>query len=316
MTRTGTTAPPLPLAHPADRAARHRLDEQWLAAAWRHPATLVFAVSGGLAEVRDLPDGGARLVPLPPGDLAADQADRYFLGTDEQGAGRFAVRRDALPDRADAGVRGAGLRDAAGLLPAAEAGLLAHAVALEHWHRTHRFCPNCGGPTTAAWAGHLRRCPACAAEHHPRTDPSVIMLVTDDRDRALLTRRAGWPAGRFSIPAGFVEAAESAEHAVVREAAEETGVAVGAVEFVASQPWPFPSSLMLGFLARAVSTEIAVDGEEIAEARWFSRAEVRAGAASGELRLPPAVSLAARLLEIWYGGRLPHTVRAAGTAAP
>ena len=154
---------------------------------------------------------------------------------------------------------------------------MVHAVALENWQRLHRFCSRCGERTVIAAAGHIRRCPACGAEHYPRTDPAVIMLVTDDQDRALLGRQVHWPEGRFSTLAGFVEPGESIEQSVVREVAEEAGVTVGEVEYVASQPWPFPSSLMLGFMARATSSEIHVDGEEIHEARWFSREDLRGG---------------------------------------
>ena len=152
---------------------------------------------------------------------------------------------------------------------------MVHAVALENWQRLHRFCSRCGERTVIAAAGHIRRCPACGAEHYPRTDPAVIMLVTDDQDRVLLGRQVHWPEGRFSTLAGFVEPGESIEQSVRREVFEEAGVTVGEVEYVASQPWPFPSSLMLGFMARATSSEITVDGEEIQEARWFSREELR-----------------------------------------
>ncbi|MGO4426148.1 NAD(+) diphosphatase, partial [Streptomyces sp. MCAF7] len=184
--------------------------------------------------------------------------------------------------------------------------LLVHAVALENWQRLHRFCSRCGERTVIAAAGHIRRCPACGAEHYPRTDPAVIMLVTDDQDRALLGRQMHWPEGRFSTLAGFVEPGESIEQAVVREVAEEAGVTVGEVEYVASQPWPFPSSLMLGFMARATSSRIQVDGEEIHEARWFSRDELRAAFKSGEVLPPSGISIAARLIELWYGEPLPR----------
>jgi NAD+ diphosphatase len=134
------------------------------------------------------------------------------------------------------------------------------------------------------------------------------MLVTDDQDRALLGRQVHWPEGRFSTLAGFVEPGESIEQAVVREVAEEAGVPVGQVEYVASQPWPFPSSLMLGFMARAVSSKIEVDGEEIHEARWFSRDELEAAFASGEVLPPSGISIAGRLIEMWYGKPLPAGV--------
>jgi NAD+ diphosphatase len=154
-------------------------------------------------------------------------------------------------------------------------------------------------------AGHSRRCPVDGSEHFPRLDPAVIMLVTDPDDRCLLARNAQWPERRVSILAGFVEPGESAEQAVAREVLEETGISVSGARYVGSQPWPMPHSLMLGFRARATgSLQIFVDSDEIAEARWFSRDELRASAASGEIRLPPPVSIAHRIIESWYGSDL------------
>lgn len=303
-----TAALPITLsgASGIDRAAHHRLDEAWLAAAWSHPTTRVFVVSGGQALVDDAPDGRTELVMTPSFEAPLTENHRYFLGTDEDGVRYFALQKDALPGRMDQSARPAGLREAGALLSARDAGLLVHAVALENWQRLHRFCSRCGERTVIAAAGHIRRCPACGAEHYPRTDPAVIMLVTDEQDRALLGRQMHWPEGRFSTLAGFVEPGESIEQAVVREVAEEAGVTIGQVEYVASQPWPFPSSLMLGFMARATSSRIQVDGEEIHEARWFSRDELRAAFKSGEVLTPSGISIAARLIELWYGEPLPR----------
>jgi NAD+ diphosphatase len=147
----------------------------------------------------------------------------------------------------------------------------------------------------------------CAAEAHqqfPRTDPAVIMMVTDG-DRALLGRQASWPEGRYSTLAGFVDPGESLEEAVVREVAEETGVEVGEVSYFGNQPWPFPQSLMVGFFARARSTEIHVDGAELSDARWFTREEMKEQAESGELVLPGGISISRSLVEAWYGAPLP-----------
>jgi len=289
-----------------DRAAHHRLDEAWLAAAWSHPTTRCFVVSGGQVLIEDTGDGRAELVTMPSFDAPLTEAHRYFLGVDGDGVRYFALQKDTLPGRMDDAARPAGLREAGALLSERDAQLMVHAVALENWQRMHRFCSRCGERTVIAAAGHIRRCPACGAEHYPRTDPAVIMLVTDAEDRALLGRQVHWPRGRFSTLAGFVEPGESIEQAVVREAGEEVGVTIGEVEYVASQPWPFPSSLMLGFVARATSTEIRVDGEEIEEARWFSRDELRAAFASGEVLPPSGISIAARLIELWYGEPLPR----------
>jgi NAD+ diphosphatase len=295
--------PPIPLTGTGgiDRGSGHRLDEAWLGAAWSHPTTRVFVVSGGRALVEDTGDGRTELVMMPSFDAPLTEAHRYFLGTDADGVRYFALQKDALPGRMDDVARPAGLREAAALLSERDSELLVHAVALENWQRLHRFCSRCGERTVIAAAGHIRRCPACGAEHYPRTDPAVIMLVLDEDDRALLGRQVHWPKGRFSTLAGFVEPGESVEQAVVREVGEEAGVAIGQVSYVASQPWPFPSSLMLGFVARATSTELRADGEEIEEARWFSRDELRAAMESGEVLPPAGVSIAARLIEQWYG---------------
>ncbi|MFD5460954.1 NAD(+) diphosphatase, partial [Streptomyces olivaceus] len=249
---------PISLTAPGgiDRAAHHRLDEAWLAAAWSHPSTRCFVVSGGQALIDETTDGRTELVMTPSFEAPLTEAHRYFLGTDEDGVSYFALQKDSLPGRMDQSARPAGLREAGLLLSPRDAGLLVHAVALENWQRLHRFCSRCGERTVIAAAGHIRRCPACGAEHYPRTDPAVIMAVTDEEDRILLGRQVHWPEGRFSTLAGFVEPGESIEQSVRREVQEEAGITVGPVEYVASQPWPFPSSLMLGFMARATSTEI------------------------------------------------------------
>ncbi|WAX78069.1 NAD(+) diphosphatase [Streptomyces sp. KMM 9044] len=287
------------------RAAHHRLDEAWLAAAWSHPSTRCFVVSGGQVLIDETADGRTELVMTPSFEAPLTEAHRYFLGIDEDGVSYFALQKDALPGRMDDSARPAGLREAGLLLSPRDAGLMVHAVALENWQRLHRFCSRCGERTVIAAAGHIRRCPACGAEHYPRTDPAVIMSVVDDQDRILLGRQVHWPEGRFSTLAGFVEPGESIEQSVRREVHEEVGIGVGEVEYIASQPWPFPSSLMLGFVARATSTDIDVDGEEIHEARWFSRDELGAAFESGEMLPPYGISIAARLIERWYGKPLP-----------
>ena len=298
---------PISLTAPGgiDRAAHHRLDEAWLAAAWSHPTTRVFVVSGGQVLIDENSEGVTELVMTPSFEAPLTEAHRYFLGTDTDGVSYFALQKDALPGRMDQSARAAGLREAGLLLSPRDTGLMVHAVALENWQRMHRFCSRCGERTVIAAAGHIRRCPACGAEHYPRTDPAVIMAVTDEEDRILLGRQVHWPEGRFSTLAGFVEPGESIEQSVRREVFEEVGITVGEVEYIASQPWPFPSSLMLGFLARATSAEITVDGEEIHEARWFSREDLRASFESGEVLPPYGISIAARLIELWYGKPLP-----------
>jgi NAD+ diphosphatase len=183
-------------------------------------------------------------------------------------------------------------------LPVSEAAVLACARALLIWRARHLHCGVCGAPTKARLAGHCLRCTSseCGAEFFPRLDPAVIVLVSDG-DHALLGRQPSWPPGRYSALAGFVEAGESLEDTVVREVREETGVHASAVSYFASQPWPFPSSLMLGFHATADRNEaLQLDGE-LEEARWFSSAELKAKAARV---LPPSYSIARRLIDTWY----------------
>ncbi|HLK41965.1 MAG TPA: NAD(+) diphosphatase [Thermoleophilia bacterium] len=292
-----------------DRTVELRLDELALAAAWSNPDTRVLVVSEGRAFVLDEPDPvdpegtQTRLVTVPSYD--APEGDRYFLGRDESGFMFFAVPTETLPGRLDGDARPASLREVGLLLSDRDAGLLTHAVALEHWHRSHRFCSKCGNPTEVAAAGHIRRCAHCGTEHYPRTDPAVIMAVTDPEERLLLGRGSSWDLRRFSVLAGFVEPGESLEQAVAREVAEEAGLTVTSVTYMGSQPWPFPYSLMLGFNATVDDPErIRADGEEVLEVRWFSRQELAEAVASGEVVLSGRISIARSLIERWYGGSL------------
>jgi NAD+ diphosphatase len=300
-TLTHTGLGPLALARGTlDRATEQRTDPEWLAKAWAAPGTRVLVVNHARALVRSDPP---ELVLLPAAEAPA--GPRYFLGRDGDGRAYFAIT-GPLPEPGADGVRVADLRQSGALLGDRDSGLLTHAVALDNWHATHTHCPRCGALTEIVTGGHSRICPVDGSEHFPRTDPAVITLVTDPGDRALLARNASWPERRVSILAGFVEPGESAEQAVVREVAEETGVVVGEVRYLGSQPWPMPRSLMLGFWARATGAQpIHVDEEEIAEARWFSRDELRASMAADEIRLPPPVSIAHRIIESWYGDELP-----------
>jgi NAD+ diphosphatase len=296
-----------------------RRDPEWLAAQLEHPrARALLAGSGGVA----MDDG--RLVLSPLREAAGGQP--LLLGIDYEGP-VFAVDED--PPRAGAGRPGligaggrrgepamqvegrVGLRDAALRLPQAEGGLAAYAAALLNWHRAHRFCANCGAATELGEGGLIRSCPACGVEHHPRVDPVVIMLVTDG-ERLLLGRQAVWPEGRYSALAGFVTVGESLEEAVVREVREESGVAIGPPEYVSSQPWPFPASLMLGFEARWAGGDATRRDEELQDVRWFPREQVAAAAREGTetwespppgerrpLLLPPRSAIARWLIERW-----------------
>jgi NAD+ diphosphatase len=272
------------------RAAHRRVDSAFLATAWASPTSRAFVVDDGYALVDT--SGQPSLVLATPQQLPA--GERLFLG-ETDGIAYFAVAASLSTAASRSGVQPLGLRDVGALLGDAEAGLLTHAVALANWHASHVRCPRCGAETSSAAGGSLRRCVADGSEHYPRVDPAVIMLVHDGGDRVVLGRAASWPGGRFSILAGFVEPGESLEHAVVREVAEEVGLAVSDIRYVGSQPWPFPSSLMLGFTARATYAELHPDPAELAEAYWFTRADIRAGTAG----LPPRVSIASWLLSGW-----------------
>jgi NAD+ diphosphatase len=302
-TLTGSALPHLALARAeVDRSAHLRTDEAWLAAAWADDKTRVVVAEHS----RVLCDMGrelARLIFVAPGQ--APDGVRFLLGVDDQGVAYFGVA-GPLPEPPRETVRPVPLREAGPLLSDRDAGLMTHAVALANWHETFTHCPRCGSPTEPISSGHARKCPVDGSEHFPRVDPAMIVLVTDDDDRCLLARNALWPERRVSILAGFVEGGESAEQAVAREVHEETGIVVGAVTYLGSQPWPMPQSLMLGFRADATgSTEIKVDDEEIAEARWYSRDDLRAAVDSGELLLPPPVSIAHQIIQSWYGSALP-----------
>jgi NAD+ diphosphatase len=321
-----------------DRATERRADPAWLDAAWAGGRTRVLVVEHGRALVR-FAEGRADLVFVPPGRAPA--GIRLFLGLDHDDIAYFAVPAplhslvhgtSSVPggpspavnpaaagagtsaDGADTGAEGAperpvSLRQVGALLSDRDAGLFTQAVALANWHESHTHCPVDGTPTVPNPGGHSTTCPADGTEHFPRTDPAVIMLVTDPEDRCLLARNQAWPERRVSILAGFVDPGESAEHAVAREVAEETSITVGDVAYLGSQPWPMPRSLMLGFHASASGDlRIRVDNEEIAEARWFTRDELREALEAGDIGLPPAVSIARRIIEAWYGAELPSGV--------
>jgi NAD+ diphosphatase len=225
-----------------------------------------------------------------------------LLGVDETGA--FWALDSAEPSAGEGErVRRADLREIGQLLDARDAGLLTHAVAVITWHRTHTHCPRCGAPTTPALAGAERVCTRDGSEHFPRVDPAMIVLVrSPDGSQAVLGRAPNWPEGFVSCLAGFVEPGEAAEQAVIREVAEEVGIAVRDVRYAGSQPWPFPSSLMLAFTAMADVGELHPQPGELASAGWYSRDEVRTAMAQGRLGVPPAVSIARGLIDDWLGG--------------
>lgn len=225
---------------------------------------------------------------------ATSGSEQLFLGLDG-GAPRFA----ALPNVA----AGPEARAALALLDATDAPLFAAALSLSSWHLRHGFCSVCGNPSDIFRGGWARRCDACGGEHYPRVDPVVIMLATYE-DRLLLGRQPIYPPGRYSALAGFVESGETIEAAVARELGEEAGIQVTDVRYLASQPWPFPSSLMIGCTATATGDTLMIDHEELDDARWFTRAEVAAALAgdpSAPLIAPPPFAIARTLLDHWIG---------------
>ena len=299
-----------------ERIGGRRTDAAWLAQVWADPATRVLVLAGSRFPVHE--EGDAAVVDWRSPDEAPEGL-RVLLG-EQQGLVHVAVLADeavagtpgpAAQEAADAGADAsasewATLRSVGTRLQPADAGLVVHAVALAEWHRNHRFCPRCGAGLRPEAGGHVLSCTGCGRDQFPRTDPAVIMLVTDG-DRALLGRHASWPPGRYSTLAGFVEPGESLEDAVRREVLEEVGIEIGEVAYVGNQPWPFPGSLMVGFFAQAVTTAIDVDGDEIEDARWFTREDIAAAAREGVVVLPGGFSISRSLVEAWYGEALPGT---------
>jgi NAD+ diphosphatase len=284
-----------------DRAMSEREDPAVVARLLEDPATRVLAATSDGVLVAD-----GQAPSLLRATLAPDAAhEPILLGLDDSAA-VFATELDELPasTRAELTARGriVSLRDAGALLSRPEAGLAAYLTALLNWHRRHRWCANCGHRTEIGQAGYSRRCARCGAHHFPRTDPVVIMTVDHDGS-LLLGHRTGWPHARYSVLAGFVSPGEAAEEAVIREVEEEAAIIARDPRFVTSQPWPFPSSLMLGFEARSDGGEPHASDGELDDVQWFTRQEVIDGieGANPKLLLPPSVSIARFLIERWLG---------------
>lgn len=291
-----------------DRAAHLRADDAFQTDARNDPSTHVVWVSNGAvaahtdtAHADSAHIDSARLLLTATDEVPAD-AGLSFLGVDESDTAYFAAHLAGQPPL-PGGMRWATMREIGHHLDALAVALVAPTTALDNWRARGLHCAHCGAQMDVTSAGWSMTCRSCDVEVFPRTDPAVIVLVRDVDDRALLGRQGMWAAGRMSTLAGFVEAGESAELAVRREIAEEVGVRIAdsddAIRYLGSQPWPFPGSLMLGFHALAATTDITVDGSEIVEARWFTREELRAALATGEVRLPPSVSISRRLIEHW-----------------
>jgi NAD+ diphosphatase len=295
---------------PLDRAGHLRTDQAWLKAALADPKSAfipVWKLMPFLIKNRE----GRRETGWVTGDLALPLmrpgATIIFLGL-FKGSAHFAIDISGFRDPANEGALAglgsfADLRTVAEEIDIGDAAILAQAKSLIDWHQRHGFCANCGQATVAADAGYKRFCEACNTEHFPRTDPVVIMLALNG-DTCLLGRQEKWPPGFFSALAGFIEPGETIEEAVARECKEEAGIEVDQVAFHSTQPWPYPSSLMIGCYARAKTTEIILDGNELSDARWFTKDQVRASMARGtnELRMPPALAIAHQLVKTWLEG--------------
>jgi NAD+ diphosphatase len=286
-----------------DRAGHRRKDPDWVAERLRHASTRFVPVwrTQNLVVQNE-----ARAVFLGGDQIAWRDGATVLLGMDEEAA-LFALDMSVLETPLE-GIRAAGpvefrdLRHVGPLLAHGEGSLLAYARGMTWWNQRHRFCGICGSPARSEEAGHVRRCTSesCAASHFPRTDPAVIMLVHDG-ERCLLGRQPHFPKGMHSTLAGFVEPGESLEEAVAREVREETAVVVDDVTYHSSQPWPFPASIMLGFYARAATTEIRVDHSELQDAHWYDRAWLLEHEDDDDFRLPRRDSIARRLIEDWLG---------------
>ncbi|GAB4099864.1 NAD(+) diphosphatase [Sinomonas halotolerans] len=319
----------LPVApSPIDRRSEERADAGFLASLLRQPGTLAVLVSQRRAAftgdrlafipVRLVPahwlDGLVvylgRLGEAPRGRATADAgpgADVVLVVLPEPVEPVAGVMSEAAGEGAellDAETHWAGFREAGAHLDAVEAALLVEATAISNWHEGHVRCPRCGAPTEVVHSGWVRRCPEDGTEHFPRTDPAIIVTVVGPDGRLLLGTGAQMRSTMYSTLAGFVEPGESLEQAVVREIAEEVGVHVTDCQYLGSQPWPFPASLMLGFTARTTDSDAAPDGTEVVRARWFERDELQSAVLAGEVTLPSRLSIARALIEHWFGGVL------------
>jgi NAD+ diphosphatase len=286
-----------------DRASHRRKDPDWLAQRLLDPASRFVPVWRSQNLVLSLDGAAPRAAFLKRQEIVVE-GETALLGLIEDCAyfaldlSHVEAPLEAL--RLEFAAEFTDLRRVGPLLARQEGSLLAYARGIAYWHSRHRCCGVCGSPTRSEEAGHVRRCtnPACNAQHFPRTDPAVIMLVHDG-ERCLLGRQRIWPAGMHSTLAGFVEPGESLEEAVAREVFEETGILVDEVAYHSSQPWPFPASIMLGFHARARNTEIRVDQSELQDARWFDRGFLLSHQDGDDFRLPRRDSIARRLIEDW-----------------
>lgn len=299
--RADRILPGLSMSRPVlDRRGDLRADPHLLRRLLDDPATRVLRLVGDRAAVEHDPHGSLWAVLAAP-DAADHDRLGFYLG-EAGGTAYLGVVAGDLPTPAEDDPGWRTLRQVGADLDDLGAELLTTTLALANWHATHTHCPRCGAPTKPSLGGWIRRCPADGSEHYPRTDMAVIVAVVDAADRLLLARGRGFRAGGMSVLAGFVEPGEALAGAVVREVEEESGVRVTDVTYLGDQPWPFPASLMIGFTARAETTELRLQADEIEEARWFTREELVVEVDAGRVYLPGRLSIARKLVEHWYGG--------------
>ena len=293
----------LPLARFAvDRAAHLRGDADWLRKTVADPSTRAVLIHDGQVAVTD--ELSLHLVNTEALQQLEDLSQRtYLLGLNDE----HTFIGVQLDERHESVMMWASMRDIGATMSARDVGLAVTATALAAWHTSHQFCPACGHRTEVVEAGWSRRCRNDGQQHFPRTEPAVIVAVHDQVDRLLLGRRTNWPQGWYSILAGFVEAGESCESAVVREVREEAGIAVdrASLRYLGSQPWPFPASLMLAYRAVATTTELIPDGDEIAELRWVSASQLQSECEAETIQLPSRSSIAWHVIEQWFAQPLP-----------
>ena len=272
------------LGNSLDRCANHRTDEEWLSHLLNQPTTRHVHMNGDKTIAAE---GKLQIFDQ------ANSAEMVLLGVDSNGSGWFASPTSAEENLMD-------LRSlaVAGLLPQGELAILAQARSLLHWHERHGYCANCGAQTVMKDAGYRRHCSACATDHFPRTDPVIIIAVRHG-GRMLLGRQSAWPEGMYSTLAGFMEPGETIEEAARREVFEEAGIRVGDIKFHSNQPWPFPSSLMIGLIGEALTEDIVIDVKELETARWFDEAEVHSmleGTHAQGLKAPLPLAIAHHLI--------------------
>ncbi len=291
--------------NPLDRVSERRREPEWLADQLEAEGTTVLAFWNGSPLIQDGP-GGLRLARIEPAlavELAGGDERLLFMGVDEALRAVFALDIEGAADPAEGVLHGRGrfgaLRELAAVLPADDCGMAASAKAVFEWRRRHRFCSACGQPTYVAEAGWKRLCPSCKVEHFPRTDPVVIMLPVRD-GQCLLGRQSAWPPGRYSALAGFMEPGESIEEACAREIREESGLTTLAVRYHSSQPWPWPSNLMIGLIAEVAPGEAQADQSELEAVRWLAREDVaKLLTEGGDITLPPSMAIARQLIAFW-----------------